>query len=344
MHPSRGRFAPLVPLSLVSAFLLFVATFLETFHQYSSAQAGSSEKGTWSTHSPALTERTEVAATALAGKIYVMGGFSKLSFSNIMRLTVSKAVEEYDPSTDKWATKASLPTGLHHAGAGAVGERLYVIGGFTASVFSMWQPVASVFMYDPAKDAWSERSPMPTPRGALTVAVHSGKLYAIGGKGEDGNSAAVEVYDPKQNRWEARAPLPTPRDHLAAASVGQRIYTFGGRVNLNYGENLGTVEAYNPTTDKWKQGADLPTPRSGIAAGVVGGIVYVVGGESPEGTFATNEAYDPKKDQWRTMAPMPTARHGLGAVSVDRRLYVLSGGPTPGGSYSNVTEVFLPPE
>ena len=344
MGPSRRRSALLVPLALVSAFLLSVATFLETFHQYSSAQASPSGEGTWSTHSPALTERTEVAATALAGKIYVMGGFSKLSFSNVMRLTVSKAVEEYDPRTDKWATKAPLPAGLHHAGTGAVGERLYVIGGFTASMFSIWQPVASVYMYDPAKDTWSERSPMPTPRGALTVAVHDEKLYAIGGKGEDGNSAAVEVYDPKQNRWEARSALPTPRDHLAAASVGQRIYTFGGRVNLNYGKNLGTVEAYNPTTDRWKQVADLPTPRSGIAAGVIDGIVYVVGGESPEGTFPTNEAYDPKRDRWRTMAPMPTARHGLGAVSVNRRLYVLSGGPTPGGSYSNVIEVFLPPE
>jgi hypothetical protein len=44
------------------------------------------------------------------------------------------------------------------------------------------------------------------------------------------------------------------------------------------------------------------------------------------------------------MAPMPTARHGLGSAAVDGRLYVISGGPKPGGSYSNVNEMFVPPD
>jgi hypothetical protein len=43
------------------------------------------------------------------------------------------------------------------------------------------------------------------------------------------------------------------------------------------------------------------------------------------------------------MTPMPTARHGLGAAVVDGRLYVISGGPTPGGSFSQINEIFTPP-
>jgi hypothetical protein len=39
---------------------------------------------------------------------------------------------------------------------------------------------------------------------------------------------------------------------------------------------------------------------------------------------------------------MPTARHGLGAAVVGGRLYVISGGPTPGGSASDVNEIFIP--
>ena len=89
--------------------------------------------------------------------------------------------------------------------------------------------------------------------------------------------------------------------------------------------------------------ANLPTPRSGITAGVINDWIYVIGGESENGTYNTNEAYHPGTDQWRTMTPMPTARHGLGSAVVDGRLYVISGGPTPGGSFSQVNEVFTPP-
>ena len=90
--------------------------------------------------------------------------------------------------------------------------------------------------------------------------------------------------------------------------------------------------------------ADLPTARSGITAAEVGGWVYVFGGEGSDGTFRENEAYNPVRDTWQTMAPMPTGRHGLGSAVVRGRIYVISGGPTPGGSFSNLNEVFIPPE
>ena len=57
-----------------------------------------------------------------------------------------------------------------------------------------------------------------------------------------------------------------------------------------------------------------------------------------------NEAYDPAHDAWQAMAPMPTGRHGLGSAVVDGRIYVISGGPTPGGSFSDLNEVFTPPD
>lgn len=44
------------------------------------------------------------------------------------------------------------------------------------------------------------------------------------------------------------------------------------------------------------------------------------------------------------MASLPTARHGLGSAVIQGRIYVISGGPIPGGSFSDVNEVFIPPE
>lgn len=301
------------------------------------------DQGTWRTAASMPTKRTEAAAAALDGKIYVVGGFEKPSFGNASNFGITPSVEVYDPATDRWASKAPMPVGLHHVGIGVVDKRLYVIGGYTKSGFTVWNPVATVYAYDPATDRWTERASMPTARGALSVTEHEGKLYAIGGYDRKTNNAQVEVYDPILNTWTTRASLPTPRDHLASADVAGKIYAIGGRVNGDYSQNLAVVERYDPATDRWMRVSDLPTARSGITAAVTGGKIYVFGGEGAVGTFQENEAYDPARDTWQRMAPMPTARHGLGSAVVQGRIYVISGGPTPGGSFSDLNEAFTVP-
>ncbi len=301
------------------------------------------DRGVWRTAAPAPTKRTEVAAVTLRDKIYVVGGFEQPSLGNVLNLAITPSLEEYDPSTDRWTTKAPMPVGLHHVGIGVTGGRLYVIGGYRKSGLTVWEPVATVYAYDPATDTWTQRAPMPSPRGALSVTEHDGRLYAIGGYGRKANSAALEVYDPERNTWVSRMPVPTPRDHLATATLSGKVYAIGGRLNGDYRQNLSVTEVYDPVTGRWTRGADLPTARSGITAAVVGGRVYVFGGEGGDGTFRENEAYDPTHDTWQALAPMPTARHGLGSAVVHGRIHVISGGPTPGGSYSDLNEVFTPP-
>lgn len=301
------------------------------------------DKGTWRTAAPMPTKRTEVAAATLGGKIYVVGGFEKPSLGNVMSFAITTAVEVYDPATDRWTSKAPLPVGLHHVGIGVVDGRLYVIGGYAQSAFSVWKPVATVYAYDLATDSWTERASMPTARGALSVTEHEGKLYAIGGFDRKANNAQVEIYDPVRNVWSAVAPMPTPRDHLVAATIAGKIYAIGGRIDGDYARNLAVTERYDPAVDRWTRVADLPTACSGITAAVVAGRIYVMGGEGSAGTFNENEAYDPARDGWERLAPMPTARHGLGSAVVQGRIYVISGGPTPGGSFSDLNEVFTLP-
>ncbi len=282
--------------------------------------------------------------TALERKIYVIGGFNKPGVSNVLDYAISQDVEMYDPDADSWTKTTSLPEGRHHAGIAALDGALYVIGGFTKSMFSVWKPVSTVYWYNPFSKKWKAMAPMPTARGALGVTTYAGELYAIGGYDGETNPNVVEVFDPKSNSWRTVASLPTPRDHLAVVTVGDRLYAIGGRPNLDYRRNMSTVEMYDPRTNEWQTQADLPTARSGITAGVLGGQIYVLGGESASGTFSTNEVYIPGEDRWISMAEMPTARHGLGSAVIDERLYVLSGGPTPGGSFSAVNEIFSPPQ
>lgn len=302
-----------------------------------------SDRGTWHAAAPMPTKRTEAAAAAVDGKVYVVGGFEKPGLGNVLNFAITPSVEMYDPVTDRWASKAPMPAGLHHVGIGVAAGRLYVIGGYRKSGLSAWSPVATVYAYDPTTDTWIERASMPTARGALAVTESEGKLYAIGGYDRKANNAQVEVYDPVRNIWTTVASLPTPRDHLAAVTVAGKIYAVGGRIDGDYHRNLAVMEQYDPATDRWMRVSDLPTARSGITAAVAGGRIYVFGGEGAVGTFQENEVYDPTRDTWQRMAPVPTARHGLGSAVVQGRIYVIGGGPTPGGSFSDLNEAFAIP-
>ncbi|MCW5600118.1 kelch repeat-containing protein [Nitrosomonas sp.] len=325
--------------SLLIVGLFYLCSILpDTLH------AETNQNGTWTTAAPAPTQRTEVAAAALEGKIYVVGGFSKPSLQNALKFAISSDMEVYDPTTNTWSIDTPLPEGRHHTGIASLNGFLYVIGGFTKAFLSIWHAVPTVYQYNPSSKTWREMTPMPTARGALGVTVYQNRIYAIGGYDGKLNSAAVEIFDPEKNTWTTAAPMPTPRDHLAVATVNSRIYAIGGRPELDYHQNMSTVEEYDPYTNQWQPRSDMPTARSGITASVIGDRIYVLGGESGEGTFATNEAYTPADDRWQVMAPMPTARHGLGSAVVNERLYVIGGGPTPGGSFSQVNEVFTPPK
>ena len=328
-------------MSKLKIFIILFILFL-LLMEITLLQAETASNGVWAIGAPAPAKRTEIAATVVDGKIYVVGGFSQPSLSNVLDFAISRAVEVYHPATDTWSGTTSLPEGRHHAGIASLDGFMYVIGGFTKAGLSVWHAVATLYQYNPATQIWRELAPMPTARGALGVAVYQGRLYAIGGYDGENNPAIVEVYDPKTNTWSSAAPMPTPRDHLAVVTAGSKIYAIGGRPGLNYRQNMGVVEEYDPVTNQWQTRASLPTARSGIAAGVIDGRIYVVGGESGEGTFNTNEMYLPDEDRWIAMTPMPTARHGLGAAVVDGRLHVISGGLTPGASFSQANESFTP--
>jgi N-acetylneuraminic acid mutarotase len=307
--------------AMLTAFMLGTALF-------SSGALLAGDSGHWSAGAPMPSERTEVSAAEVNGKIYVAGG-----------LGAGRELEIYDPAKDSWSRGAPIPREVHHAAAVGWNGKLYLIGGY---LDRGWMPSDAVHEYDPESGRWRDLALLPTARGALSAAVLDGRVHAVGGVGLDRkNVTAHESYDPATNRWTARAPLPTARDHLAVTAAQGRLYAIGGRIDGDYDRNLTANEAYDPVADRWEKKAPLPTARSGIAASVLYGRIFVVGGEARSGTFSEVEAYDPKTNSWSAYAPMPTPRHGLGAAVVDGKLFVIAGGPKPGASRSATNEIFV---
>ena len=297
--------------------------------------AAPSDPGTWERRASSGVARSEVAAAPIGERIYVVGGLTNAGPTD--------AVEEYDPAGDRWRPRARLPQSMHHPAAATLGGKLYVIGGFVARGFSIWHSIAAVYEYDPEQNEWRARPAMPTARGALAAVALGGRIYAVGGtNGTD--TGALEVYDPRTDTWQRLRPMPTPRNHIAAVAESGKLYVFGGRAARVRG-NIGAAEVYDPASNRWETRAPMLTPRSGIGAAAVRGKIYVMGGElgRPD-TYPENEAYDPVSDTWTPHADMPTPRHGLAVVEVGGRIFTLNGGPHPGGTYSAVNEIYIPPQ
>jgi len=289
--------------------------------------------GSWATHAPlSLGPRQEMGVAALDGKVYVVGGFDGSG-------QPVATVEAYDPVTDRWTQKASLPAALHHVNLAAVGSKLYVVGGLSGASFAA---SGTTLEYDPALDRWSPLTSMPggTERGAAGVAVLDGRIVVAGGLRGDSVTDA-SVFDPGVNAWSPLQPLAVARDHLGAATVGGRVYAVTGRAG---GVLKAALEVLDASSGSWSRRTDILTARGGVAAAELSGRLVVLGGEGnasdSAGIFHQTESYDPATDAWRTDSPRQTGRHGIGAAVVGSRLYVPGGATHEGFGAVAVNESF----
>jgi N-acetylneuraminic acid mutarotase len=288
--------------------------------------------GRWVQLAPMPSARQEVAAAAVGGRVWVIGGLAA-------NAEPVPTVETFDPALDLWEPRVPLPVALHHAAAAVVGERLFVVGGYTGGRVR-WTASDAVYEFVPGREAWEARASMPTPRGGLAVAVVNDRVHALGGSGER-VSNAHEVYDPVTNRWSTANAMPTARDHLAAVAFQGRVWALGGRASF-MGEQYANVEIYDPPTDSWRTGSPLPAGRGGLAAAALADRVLVFGGEAPLRIFNATEMWEVRGQRWVSKEPMPTPRHGIGAVVLDGRVFVPAGGTEPGLAATGVNEVFTP--
>jgi len=238
----------------------------------------------WTTRAPIPTNRALASADVIDGKLYVVGG----CINSDCNSSPTNRLEMYDPATNSWTTKTSMPTARAAMTAGVIAGKLYVVGGFRFCSGSC--PIINTLeVYDPVTNSWTTKAPMPTARAQMGGAVIDGKLYVIGGTTNGtapGRLATLEVYDPSTNAWTTKASMPTSRLGLGAAEVNSVLYAVGGY----NGAVLDIAEAYNAATDSWTTVAPSPTARSDAKPQGINGVLYVTGGSTSN---ATLEAFTP---------------------------------------------------
>jgi N-acetylneuraminic acid mutarotase len=279
--------------------------------------------GTWSEAPPMLVPRSAHAVVSSKSAIYALAGTDDKGRSVL-------DVEAFDGN--HWNIVTTLPgRGLNAPTASIVGNRLYVVGGFTA-VTNV--PTDEVQVYDLQTQQWSIASPLPNPRGGHVAVVLDDKIHVLGGGNSASTIADHSQYDPKTDTWKELAPLPRAEGSPAAAMVDRKIYVIGGRSGSS---DFGDVYIYDPSTDTWSTGPSIePRGTAGAIAYCAG--IYLFGGESQ----ATRKNLDGvlrldlERNIWETVTAMPTARKFARAVLFMDSVYIVGGSTVLASSHAPI--------
>jgi N-acetylneuraminic acid mutarotase len=199
------------------------------------------EKDRWVSIAPLPNACGSVACVALGGVLHAIGG--AVGDTSEAKRSVDWHLV-YEPKSDRWTTRAPLPTGRDHVGALAVGKLIHVVGGRVNNFYTNSNLHHS---YDAASDRWEMRSPLPTARSGHGAVLYRGKIFVMGGEGANRVFGQNEAYDPQKDAWEQYAPMPTPRHGLGAAVVGDAIYVAGGGPVMGGGVQSAVHEAFTLT-------------------------------------------------------------------------------------------------
>ena len=132
---------------------------------------------------PGPRPREHLAATALRGRVYAIGGRLAGYDTNL------GTVQAYDPRTNRWASLPDLPDPRGGTGAAAIAGRVVSVGGESPPGTNR-----TVWALRPGARAWTALPDLPTPRHGLGVVALGGRVWAIAGGPQPGLtvSGAVE--------------------------------------------------------------------------------------------------------------------------------------------------------
>jgi N-acetylneuraminic acid mutarotase len=200
----------------------------------------------WESKKPMPTNRSQLSANVVNGKIYLIGGRTGGQYSTV------DLNEVYDPETDSWTTKTSIPYPVVQYASAVVDDKIYIIGG--QDEFADPMNLDIVQIYDPSTDIWSFGAPMNTvvwqaAAGATTGVWAPKRIYVFGGLPDRSlfGTNINQVYDPENDSWTLGASMPTSRFNFAVGVVNDTLYALGGAPFFNVqGNVIAANELYIP--------------------------------------------------------------------------------------------------
>jgi N-acetylneuraminic acid mutarotase len=238
---------------------------------------------------------------------------------------------EYDPGTDSWMQRATLPAAGRRDAVGiAIGNKGYVGTGIDAAESMFGNNLNDWWEYNPAANTWTQKATYPGSASYNGIYfgcgfVVNGMGYIVGGKQSNSQYVAgLWQYNPATNSWLQRATFPGgTRYSMSAFTINGKAYA-----GLGTDENILQTDwwQYDPVTNVWLQKNNFPgTGRFAAAGFAIAQYGYVVGG-SDGGYKDELWQYDAAADTWWPKAPFGGGeRRSLGVFVIANAAYACCG-------------------
>jgi N-acetylneuraminic acid mutarotase len=281
------------------------------------------------TASPTCTPSWQNEPNMLASRAFASAATANNAF---YVLTGYDGTTPYVTETDyfngtTWATGAPIPVPHSQSRAAAIGNSIYVPGGYNFGQINNMQ------IYDTVANTWSSGLNLPAARSGPAVAAFNGKVYIIGGYDSSFTEQnQVWEYDPIANTYTTKTPMPSPSGNLPSAVLGNEIFVVGGAAPTT------AAYAYNPTTDTWRS-ITAPSPADCQAGGAfpLNSDLWLVGCLGQDGTIA--KVYDSVSNTWSLGPPLNTSQEGGSATAVYNALGFVAGGAAGGNPSTTVESI-----
>jgi hypothetical protein len=252
-------------------------TFLNVNEQYDP------KTDTWITMAPMPTPRQGFSIVACDGKIYCMGG---TIYENGQWFSC-KANEVYDPITNSWSTKSSVPFEGFTTMVQAVNGKIFVIVGAVGLAGELYQ-------YDPVTDLWSQKDKPPRVDFTSSAVVNNKIIvYCNLYYWMSPFQAKTMMYDVETGKWSEMKTQPFVSTLIQDSYRYPPVYTLassGATTGLFAPQRIysffeGKTFVHDPLKDTWSTAKDTPANISDntviasveTVAVVVDDVFYVIG-------------------------------------------------------------------
>ena len=174
-----------------------------------------------------------------------------------------------------WRTLPSLAKKRQSPMGVALGETMYVIGGYDESGL-----LEDVERLDPGQAAWTAAPSLPNPQCCAAAGVLGSVIAVAGGYGSDGQTPtdALLLFDSTTGVWQSGPHMPTARVNAMGAVWNGKLAVIGGSTAFGSELVTGVIEIYDPASNSWTTSTLTVTPRASGVAVVDSDRIYVIGG------------------------------------------------------------------
>lgn len=286
--------------------------------------------GPWTQKCSMHQARGGLSVAVVNEKIYAIGGSTRNGSYPADAGGFVGTNEEYDPSTDEWVFRASMPTPRSYFAMAVHQNKIYCIGGtvgmgvddvykiFPVRIFSGVNEV-----YDPETDTWETRTSCPIVFRGLRAETIGDEIYVMNGK-------EALVYDIVEDSWSTKD-LPLDTTDSISTVVNSKLYLLCAS---SYRLNI-----YDIDSDNWTQGASVPTiyicgPLSATTGMFAPEQLYVFAVTPYNSHIHTSTdpvsrrdtyIYNVESDKWFTGTRVPTYRKDFDVAVLNDTIYLIGG-------------------